>query len=253
MKRKHFIIPILIAITASWANAQEYKVKSAGKLDLRIGKVTVEGHNGSEIIFTSTEGHKDKDDRSVGLRAISGSGLEDNTGLGINVTESGNTITVNQLKKTNSPSIKVLVPKGVIVSFNHESQYGGKAKFKNMENEIEVQAQYNSIELDNVTGPLTVNSIYGSVEASFTGTVKGPINIVSVYGHVDVALPVATKANLTLSTSYGDIMAAPEFKIELDRKEGGLIKYDDVSGKINGGGMNIKLEATYGKVYLRKN
>jgi hypothetical protein len=201
MKTKHFIILILIAITASWANAQEYKVKSAGKLDLRIGKVTVEGHNGSEIIFTSSEGRKDKDDRSVGLRAISGSGLEDNTGLGINVTESGNTITVNQLKKTNSPNIKVLVPKGVIVSFNHESQYGGTAKFRNMENEIEVQAQYNSIELENVTGPLTVNSIYGSVEALFTGTVKGPINIVSVYGHVDVSLPVATKANLTLSTS----------------------------------------------------
>ncbi len=256
MKTKYFIIPILIAITASWAGAQEYKVnKSTGKLDLRIGKVTVEGHSGNEIIFTSSDGHKDKDERAQGLRSISGNGLEDNTGLGINVAENGNTITVNQLKKTNSPSIKILVPKGVIVSFNHESQYGGKANFRNMENEIEVQSQYNSIELDNVTGPLTVNSIYGSVDATFTGNVKGPINIVSVYGHVDVSLPVATKADLTLSTSYGEIMAAPEFKIEVDRKgEGGLIKYsDEVRGKINGGGMSIKLEATYGKVYLRKN
>jgi hypothetical protein len=256
MKTKHFIIIIFLAITATWANAQEYKVnKSSGKLDLRIGRVTVEGHSGNEIIFTSSDGHKDKDDRAQGLRSISGSGLEDNTGLGINVTENGNTITVNQLKKTNSPNIKILVPKGVIVSFNHESQYGGKANFRNLENEIEIQCQYNSVELDNVTGPLTVNSIYGSVDASFTGNVKGPINIVSVYGHVDVTLPVATKADLTMSTSYGDIMAAPEFKIEVDRKgEGGLIKYsDEVRGKINGGGMYIKLEATYGKVYLRKN
>jgi DUF4097 and DUF4098 domain-containing protein YvlB len=256
MKTKHFIIIIFLAITATWANAQEYKVnKSSGKLDLRIGRVTVEGHSGNEIIFTSSDGHKDKDDRAQGLRSISGSGLEDNTGLGINVTENGNTITVNQLKKTNSPNIKILVPKGVIVSFNHESQYGGKAKFRNMENEIEIQCQYNSVELDNVTGPLTVNSIYGSVDASFTGNVKGPINIVSVYGHVDVTLPVATKADLTLSTSYGDIMAAPEFKIEANRKsEGGLTEYsDEVQGKTNGGGIYIKLEATYGKVYLRKN
>lgn len=256
MKTKYLIIPILIAITATWTSAQEFKVnKSSGKLDLRIGKVTIEGHSGNEIIFTSSDGRKDKDERAAGLRSISGSGLEDNTGLGINVTESGNTITVNQLKKTNSPDIKILVPKGVIVSFNYESQYGGKAKFRNMENEIEVQSQYNSIELDNVTGPLTVNSIYGSVDATFTGNIKGPLNIVSVYGHVDVALPVGTKAELMLSTSYGEIMAAPEFKIEVDRKgEGGLVKYsDEVRGKINGGGMNIKLEATYGKVYLRKN
>lgn len=256
MKTKHFIILIIFAVSTTWSHAQEFKIsKSTGKLDLRIGKVTVEGHSGNEIIFTSSDGHKDKDDRAQGLRSISGNGLEDNTGLGINVTENGNTITVNQLKKTNSPNIKILVPKGVIVSFNHESQYGGKAKFRNMENEIEVQSQYNSIELDNVTGPLTVNSIYGSVDATFTGNVKGPINIVSVYGHVDVALPVGTKAELTLSTSYGEIMAAPEFKIEVERKgEGGLIKYsDEVRGKINGGGMNVKLEATYGKVYLRKN
>jgi predicted membrane protein len=257
MKTKYFIIPLLIAITTTWASAQEFKVnKSSGKLDLRIGRVTVEGHSGNEIIFTSSDGHKDKDDRAQGLRSISGSGLEDNTGLGINVTENGSTIVVNQLKKTNSPNIRILVPKGVIVSFNHESQYGGKAKFKNMENEIEVQSQYNSIELENVSGPITVNSIYGSVDATFTGNVKGPINIVSVYGHVDVALPVAIKADLTLSTSYGEIMAAPEFKIEVERTmSGGLIKQggDDVRGKVNGGGMNIKLEATYGKVYLRKN
>ncbi len=257
MKTKYFIIPLLLAITTTWANAQEFKVnKSSGKLDLRIGKVTVEGHSGNEIIFTSSDGHKDKDERAQGLRSVSGSGLEDNTGLGINVTENGSTIVVNQLKKTNSPNIKILVPKGVIVSFNYESQYGGKAKFRNMENEIEIQSQYNSIELDNVTGPLTVNSIYGSVDATFTGNVKGPINIVSVYGHVDVGLPVGTKADLSLSTSYGEIMAAPESKIDVQRTtSGGLIREggDDVRGKINGGGMSIKLEATYGKIYLRKN
>lgn len=255
MKRKYFITIVFIAITASWTTAQEYKVnKSAGKLDLRLGRVTVEGHNGNEIIFTSSDVKKDKDERAQGLRSLSGSGLEDNTGLGINVTENGSTITVNQLKKTSAPNIKILVPKGVIVSFNHESQYGGKAKFINMENEIEVQAHYNSIVLENVTGPLTINSIYGSVDASFSGNVKGPVNIVSVYGHVDVSLPQATKADLALSTSYGEILASPELKIEVERNDkDGMIKFsDNVRGKINGGGVAIKLEATYGKVYLRK-
>jgi hypothetical protein len=121
-----------------------------------------------------------------------------------------------------------------------------------MENEIEVSAQYNSIELENVTGPLTVKTIYGGVDANFGSVIKDPVSIVSVYGHVDVTLPVTTKANLKLSTSYGEILVAPEFKIDID-KEGAMINYSDkVSGKINDGGINIDLSANYGKIYLRK-
>ena len=132
---------VLVALLVSGLTyAQEFKVaKSTGKLNLHIGRVTVEGHSGNEIIFTTKDGRdRDEDDRAKGLRALSGTGLEDNTGLGINVTEKDGAVEVNQLKKMNSPDIKILVPKGVIVSFEHESQYGGTASFKNMENEIEI-------------------------------------------------------------------------------------------------------------------
>lgn len=256
MKRNRLRIwCIAIGLTgmANWAYAQEYKVaKSTGRLELNIGRVTVEGHNGNEIIFTSQDHKSEKDERAKGLTAINSLGLEDNTGLGINVTDKGNTVQVFQLKKTNSPDIKVLVPKGVIVSFKYDSQYGGEVHFKNMENEIEVSAQYNSVELDNVTGPLTIKTIYGKVEGSFGSNIKSPLSIVSIYGLVDIALPQDTKANLQLSTSYGEIFVAPEFKIEVE-KTGNMIRYSDkISGKINGGGINIDLSASYGKIYLRK-
>jgi len=253
MKKKSIIISALILLTALWVQAQEFKVsKNSGRLELYLGRVTVEGHSGNEIIFSSNNDRKDKDERANGLRTINSLGLEDNTGLGINVTDKGNVIEVHQLKKTNSPDIKILVPKGVIVSFTHESQYGGKARFKNMENEIEVDAQYNSIELENVTGPLTVKTIYGGVDAEFGTTIKDPVSIVSVYGHVDVTIPQATKADLRLSTSYGEILVAPEFDIKVE-KTGNMISYSDkVAGKINGGGVNMDLSANYGKVYLRK-
>ncbi len=233
--------------------AQDFKVaKSSGRLEIHLGKVTVEGHSGNDIIFSSNHSRDSKDKRAEGLRAVNSLGLEDNTGLGINVTTKGDVVEVYQLKKTSSPDIKILVPKGMIVSFQHESQYGGEARFRNIENEIEVSAQYNSVELENVTGPLTVKTIYGSVDASFGSVIKDPVSIVSIYGHVDVTLPEATKANLKLSTSYGEILVAPEFKIDVDR-QGSMINYSDkVSGKINGGGLNIDLSANYGKVYLRK-
>jgi hypothetical protein len=251
---KKIIVGMIALLVTGAAFAQEFKVaKSSGRLNLHIGRVTVEGHDGNEIIFSSKDRDKDEDDRAKGLRAINSLGLEDNTGLGINVTEKDGAVEVYQLKKMNSPDVKILVPKGVIVSFEHQSQYGGTATFKNMENEIEVSANYNSVELENVTGPLTVKSVYGGVDAVFNQNVKGPISIVSIYGHVDVALPAATKANLKMSTSYGEIFVSPEFKIEVDKDGSGMIRYSDrINGKINGGGINVDFRSDYGKIYLRK-
>ena len=251
---KKILIIVCALFTASLASAQEYKVsRNSGRLELNIGRVSVEGHNGNEIIFTSMNGSKEKDPRAEGLRSLNSLGLSDNTGLGINVTEEAGVVRVQQLKKVDAPDIKVLVPKGVIVSFKHNSQYGGDARFKNVSNEIEIDAQYNNVVLQNVTGPLTVKTIYGHVESTLDKSIKGPISIVSVYGYVDVSMAPDTKADLKLSTSYGEILVDPVFKIEID-KQGDMVRYTDkISGKINGGGTPIDLSCNYGKVYLRKN
>ena len=253
MNNKGAITIALVLLTAGWLSAQDYKVeKNSGRLEINIGRVTVEGHNGSEIIFSSSDRGKKGDERAEGLRSVNSLGLDDNTNLGINVTQEGDVVKVRQLKRMNSPDIKILVPKNVIVSFAYESQYGGEATFRNVPNEIEVDAQYNSIVLDNVTGPLTVKTIYGHVDAKLDAAIKGPISIVSVYGYVDMAMPTSAKANLKMSTSYGEILADPDFKIVIE-KQGDLIRYSDkVNGKLNGGGIDIDLSCNYGKVYLRK-
>lgn len=250
---KKIIVGVIALCITLTGTAQDFKVaKNSGKLQINLARVTVEGHSGNEIIFSSRDHNKDEDDRAKGLRAINGSGLEDNTGLGINVTEKDGVLMVSQLKKMNSPDIKILVPKGVIVAYEHSSQYGHKVIFRNMENEIEVLANYNGVELDNITGPATLKSVYGNIDAVFGTNVKGPISIVSIYGHVDVAMPSTIKANIKMSTSYGEIFAAPEFKIEVE-KEGEWVKYSDrVTGKINGGGMNIEFRSDYGKIYFRR-
>jgi len=235
--------------------AQEYKIaKTSGRLEIQLGRALIEGSNGNEIVFTSRDGKQKDDERAAGLRAINGLGLDDNTGLGINVTETDGKVLVRQLKRTESPDIKISVPKGIIISFEHDSQYGGKVLFSNVENEIEVSTQYNSIEMNNVTGPMAVKSIYGHVEADFGEVIKNPISIISVYGYVDVSIPSSTKANLKLDTSYGEIFVAPDFKIEIT-PQGNMIKYSDrVQGKLNGGGsLNLDLSSSYGKIYLRKN
>lgn len=240
-----FLLAIAFAVSA-----QEFKIsKSTGRLEIKIGRVIVEGHSGNEIIFSAKDRDKKDDERAKGLKEINGLGLEDNTGLGINVEDKGNVVVVRQLKKMNSPDIRIQVPKGVTVSYAFESQYGGDVVFRNLESEIEFAANYNSLEMENVTGPATVKTIYGHVEATFDQNVKGPLSIVSVYGYADVTLPVSVKANLRMSTSYGELYASPDFKIEVDRS---INDENRVNGKVNGGGMSIDISSSYGKVYLRK-
>lgn len=245
---------ILASIIAGSLYAQEYKVaKSSGRIEIKeVNDVIVEGYSGNEIVFTSRSGKRDKDERAVGLRAVSNNGLEDNTGLGISVLDKAGVVEVQQLKKTNGPEITIKVPKGMVVSYSHSSPYGSEVEFKNIEGEIEVSTLHNGVKLDNVTGPMTVKTIHGDIDASIGANIKSPVSIVSIHGHVDVAIPVNTKADLKLGTVYGEIFVDPDFKIEIERS-GNMVKYsDNVAGKINGGGLDINLSSTHNNVYLRK-
>lgn len=251
---KKYILAMAFGLLIGVANAQEYKLnKSSGTLEIReVNHVTIEGHSGNEIIFSSRDEDRDDDDRAKGLRAISSMGLEDNTGIGLSVVDKGNVIEVRQLKKMEGPDIKILVPKNVVVSYYHTSPHGDEIEIKNFEGQVDVSTVHNGVVLTNVTGPLNVKTVHGDIDATLGAALKSPVNIESVHGHVDIALPVTTKANLKLSTNFGEILVDPDFKIEIE-KTGTMIKYSDkVSGKINGGGIEIDLSAAHNNVYLRK-
>lgn len=252
--KSRMIILILAIAASNIAYAQEYKLaKSTGRLELKeLNHVTVEGYSGSEIIFVAHNGSRENDERAKGLRAVSSLGLEDNTGLGLSVVDKGTSVEVQQLKKMNGPDVTIKIPKGVTVSFSHSSPYGSDVEFKNVESEIEVSTLHNNVVLTNVTGPMTVKTVHGNIEAVLNPAIKSPVSIVSVHGHVDVAMATTTKADLKLSTVYGEIFIDPDFKIDLE-KSGDMIKISDrISGKINGGGLDITLSSTHNNVYLRK-
>ncbi|SKC89077.1 DUF4097 family beta strand repeat-containing protein [Ohtaekwangia koreensis] len=251
---KKVFATVALAFIAGFIQAQEYKLaKSTGRLEIKeVNHVEIEGYSGSEIVFTSRNGKKDDDERAKGLRSISSMGLEDNTGIGLSVVEKGGTIEVQQLKKMDGPDILIKVPKGVVVSYTHTSPYGDEIEFKNFEGEIEVSTVHNGVVLTNTTGPMTIKTVHGDIDASLSPNIKNPVSIVSVHGHVDVAFPTTIKANLKLGTVYGEIFVDPDFKLEIE-KSGNMIKYsDNVSGKLNGGGLDINLSSTHNNVYLRK-
>lgn len=253
MKKIFIGLLLAIAVTSS-VFAQEYKVsKSSGRLEIReVNHVSIEGHNGNEIIFTSTNHDRENDERAKGLRALSSLGLQDNTGLGLSVVENGNVIEVQQLKKTEGPDIKIMVPKGVTVSYIHTSPYGDEIEIKNFLGEIEVSTVHNGVILTNVSGVTSVKTVHGDIDASLAGPISSEITLESTHGHVDLAMPVNTKATLSLRTSWGEVMVDPDFKIELDRN-GGLVNYNEkITGKLNGGGTEVGLTSHHNNVYLRE-
>lgn len=254
---KKIFLFTLLTFAIGVSHAQEYKLsKGTGRLEIKeVNHVTIEGTTGNEIIFSTLNHSKEKDERAQGLRAVSGYGLEDNSGIGLSVVDKGSIVEVRQLKKMDGPDFIIKVPKGVTVSYAHSSPYGNKIQIKNFDGEIEVSTLHNGVELINTSGPMTVKTVHGDIEAKLPAGIKSPISIVSVHGHVDVALPVALKADLKLGTVYGELYVDPDFKIEMDRtdKDGMVIYNTNISGKINGGGgVGIHLSSTHNNVYLRK-
>ena len=247
---------LMMMMTMSLSFGQEYKVtKNAGRLEIKeVNHITIEGYSGNEIIFLSHDQNQDEDEdnRSKGLRAISSLGLEDNTGIGLSVVDKGGVIEVYQLKKMDGPDIIIKIPKGVVVSYSHSSPYGEDVTVRNFEGEIEISTVHNSVKLENLTGPMNIKTVHGDIDVALNAAMKNPISITSVHGHVDVAMPVSAKTTLQLGTSWGEIFVDPEFKIEFDKTSNGVKYSDNVSGKINGGGLNVTLSSTHGNVYLRK-
>lgn len=245
----------IVLVTLAFASAQEFKLsKSSGKLIIKeVNHITIEGHSGNEIIFSSLDGPKEKDKRAEGLRALNSMGLEDNTGIGLSVQDKGATIEVYQLKKMDGPKVKILVPKGVSVSISHSSPYGEDVRLRNIESEIEVSTLHNGVIVENVTGPMTIKTVHGEIEAELGSNLKSPISLVSVHGLIDITVPAATKANIKMATSYGEMFVDPAIKIELEEKSD-WVKYgaNKINGKINGGGLDLTLSSTHSNIYLRK-
>jgi len=221
--KKQFIVLFSLLIVAVSASAQkEYKLsKSSGQLNLNISGAIVEGYSGNEIIFSMPKTETEVvDERAKGLRAISGSGFTDNTGLGIEVAEKGGEINVNAVNRDIKGILTIKVPQNIKISFTSKSNvYQNEIILKNLKNEIEVSTNYNKIKLENNSGPMNIKTLYGSVDAIFSDAIKGPVSIVSVYGYVDVSLPTNTKANVELATSYGKLYAAEGLKIAIDKTE----------------------------------
>ena len=246
------ILVMVLAVLVS-AKGQEYKLAVSGNKTLKIhevGKVEITGYDGNEIVFSTEVKANDGAERAKGLRAISGGGLEDNSGIGLSIIESGDNIEVNPLSKRSGPRYKIKVPRNVKVFYEHSTAYGSKVVIKDIASEIEASTNHSSLWLENVTGPMTINTVHGKIEAIFSDVNQAsPTTIVSVHGLIDIALPSNSKANLKMRTTWGEIYT--DMNIALDKSTDSDASSTKISGTLNGGGVVLDISTSHSNIYLR--
>lgn len=227
---------------------------NTGTLFLKdIHDLTVIAYDGNEVKFSAEVEVGNVPDRAKGLKLLSPSGLDDNTGFGVSVSKENGGATATQLSNDcQCNNITVQVPKGIKISIDNSSMNGNKVKVEGVSNEIEISTNYQDLYFKDITGPVSAKTVYGGIEATFSKVSQaGAISIYSVYGYVDVSIPSKSKGSFKLSAPYGEIYSNADIEIH---KEGSMktLTGNKVAGDVNGGGVDFSLKAAYGDVYLRQ-
>jgi len=232
----------------------QFKInQSSGKISFyEVNAVSFEGHSGNEILISPEDDDLEKPERAEGLKLISPAGIVDNSGIGLSVVTEGSETAVHQISSRSDTRYTVKVPAGVSIYYECTTHAGRTVMVQDLASELEISANFNSVELERVSGPLAISTVHGSIEADFTEISQdNSISLHSVHNHVDVSVPSDAKASFRLNTSWGEMFT----DLDLDygqRDDLRQISSKKIAGKFNGGGVDFSLTSTHDDIYLRK-
>ncbi len=239
------------------AQAQEYKVKFANAKDHKVlilvdnSDIKIEGYDGDEVSIRSS-GFEAPPERAKGLKPLYNSAV-DNSGIGLSVTQENNVLKIEKATRREG-RYTIRLPKKVALEFEETNWQGNGLSISNMEGDLEIKTLNSEIELKNVTGPVVASTTSGDITVVYSSVDQSkPSSISNISGVIDVTLPGNTKANLKMQSISGEIYSDLELtsgksKNDLKRLEGG----NSIDGSINGGGVEISLNAISGDVFVRK-
>ena len=254
---KTHILGTLIFIFAAYSITaqEEYKVAmNSGTLMITdVNELNIEGYDGTEVVFKYLNGHYSRPDKAKGLRAINGLGMTDNTKIGLSVIKKDGNLEVAPISKNSEIRYQILVPRTVDIFYAHSSHQGEDLHLKNIESEIEVSVRFNDIYLENVTGPMAIKSVHGNINAEFSKiSQKGSISLYSVHGDIDASFPLDTKANFLLKSSHGEMYTDLDIKVDTKNVSMKSVSSKEITGTLNGGGVDVSIKTSHSNIYLRK-
>jgi lia operon protein LiaG len=218
------------------------------------GDVKIVPASGNKVIIEA-KGMEPVPERAKGLKRV-GAGGEDNTGVGLSFSKSGNEIKLYGAISMNSDTdYKIYVPKNMKVSMELGMFNSGDVAIDDLNSDLELDVKNSDMKLTNITGPTVISSLSGDIEIVFsTVNQSSPFSIKAISGDIDLSLPANTPANLELTSMSGGIYT--DFDISSAKEKEGDLEYvgggNKVRAKINGGGVKMAVSAISGNIYLRK-
>jgi hypothetical protein len=227
------------------------------KIDVSMmqGNVVVKTHAGRDVIVeTGKESGRERsrDRESGGMRRI------DLPMRGLSVEEQDNVITV-RTGLNNAGDIVISVPADTSLKARSTN---GNIEADGLHGEFDVETHNGKIALNGVSGTVVAHSLNGSIRVVMDRVdATKPLSFSTLNGPIDVTLPADFKANLKLNTHRGEIWSdfdvklgggmttqqnnTPDgkFKVTMDR---------NLTGTINGGGVEVTFYTLNGKITIRK-
>ena len=246
------------------------------KVQLLFGGVTIRGSNRKDVLIEA-QSSNERRGRSRGPFIVDGGrvlvaprgrgGDSDTAGLkrltqagGFAVEENNNQIVVSSNANNRGVDFTIDVPARTNLTLSTLND--GPIVVENVEGDIEVNNQNESVTLTNVGGSVVANAHNGRVKVVMNRlTADKAMAFTSFNGNVDVTLPASAKANLKMRSDMGEIFTDFEVQIrpvtapQATRRGDGGFRVDvnqSIQGAVNGGGPEFELRTFNGNIYLRK-
>ena len=253
------------------------------------GDITITGYSGSEVVIVTDTGEEDvetppENEKAKGLKRISASTvnvIHNKDENSIEITRSMKhyadlTIKVpfNTSFKTgingNTGSDSIGNIQNLVMNSVFSGLGGGiltgNIEISNISGDIEVSTMNGDITFTDISGTVVANTMRGNIEITFKDYKKDkPMSFSAMDGDIDITLPSALKADIKVKNLDGEVLTNFDIEMIPISTEGqntgannftginlGAMLGNNIYGKINGGGPEIRVTTLDGDIYVRK-
>lgn len=206
----------------------------------------------------------DEKDRGEGLQKLGKKAMAYENGIYLKIEQKANELILkddnNELFfSVSDESYELLIPNTLKLQWNTSScetnksytslvYYSKSSDLSEFKGEVEISTSLKNLNLVDVSGPVSINTIGGNVTVEFNKT--KPQYLYSIYsnnGFIDIKLPISS--SLSIDATADEIFTDLDFTIESESEDNGS---QQMKLKLGKGKVKMNLNAGFGNIYLRK-
>lgn len=204
------------------------------------GGITIQGYEGSEVRILVQDDEGPVTEVPEGLTRILGN-------ASFSASEDNNVVTI-RAGWDEEAFLTIRVPFRTALVLDVTD---GDVEITGVQGGVELNAADGDVTLRDVSGPVLVSALDGDIRATLSELPpQEPTSLSALDGDIDLTIPSGSMVTATLRALDGEIFT--DFDIDFDG--GGPADSDSrtIRGTINGGGLEVGVQAMDGDIFLRR-